>query len=293
VNALPLLGGTLSYGSPIGGFIFAFLGLNGVVVLDVASFIIAGAMIALIRANTRPMRAVAATAQAPGNAWGAVWREWLDGLRLVPGDRLLAMLFLFITITGVGEGIMSTLFVPFVTRVLGGNGLDYGWILSAQAVGGLAGSLIVGRTGLRVTPSRMLGGTAVLFGFADLAVFFYPYFIPGTLLAIVFMIVAGILVSGMVVSLLTMEQTAVSDAYRGRILGAFGTTGALLRLVGSVIAGVLGDRLGIVPVISVQGFGYIVAGVMMLLIVRRIGAANAPAGKQTAPSTGNADISGG
>ena len=263
-------------GPPVGGFIFAFVGLNGVVVFDSASFLVAAVLIALISTHTRPERAADAAANRPGAAWGAVWREWRDGLRLVPGDPFLAMLFIFIAITGIGEGIISTLFVPFVTRVLGGNGLDFGWILSAQAVGGLAGSLIIGHLGQRVAPSRMLGMTAVLFGFADLAVFYYPYFVPGTLLALLFMVIAGILATGMVVSLLTMEQTAVSDAYRGRILGAFGTTGALLRLVGSVIAGLLGDRLGIVPVISVQGFGYIVAGVMVLVVVCRAGIAVLP-----------------
>jgi MFS family permease len=279
-------------GPPIGGSIFAFVGLKGVVVADSGSFLAAAVLIALITTDTRPARTAVIAMKRPGEAWSAIWHEWRDGLRLVPGDRLLAMLFVFIAITGVGEGIISTLFVPFVTRILGGNGLDFGWILSAQALGGLAGSLIVGHMGLKVAPSRMLGITAVLFGFADLAVFYYPYFVSGTLLALFFMVIAGVLVAGMAVSLLTLEQTAVADAYRGRILGAFGTTGALLRLVGSVIAGVLGDRLGIVSVISVQGFGYIVAGVMVLAVVHRIGSAKAPVRKERTPLPENAGIPG-
>ncbi len=256
-------------GPPIGGIIFALLGLRGIIAIDATSFLLASAMIALIRAETRP-EGVAAVAKNPTEALVAVWRDWLAGLRLVPSDRLIVVLFIFTAITGVGEGIISALFVPFVTKVLGGNGLAFGWILSAQAVGGLAGSFVVGHVSGRIAPARLLGIGAILFGLTDLAVFWYPFFVPGIVLALLFMVLAGVLATGIGVSFLTMQQTAVSDAYRGRLLGAFGTTSALVGLIGSATAGVLGDRIGIVPVISVQGFGYLAAGVMVTVTMRRI-----------------------
>jgi Na+/melibiose symporter-like transporter len=281
-------------GPPIGGFIFAFLGLNGVVLIDSASFLLAAVMIGSIRANTRPERAAdAATTKTPSAAWLAVWREWLEGLRLVPSNRIIVVLFLFTAITGVGESVMSSLFVPFVTKVLGGGGLDFGYILAAQAVGGLAGSFVVAHVGKGITPARMLGVAAFIFGFTDLAIFYYPFFVPGIALALLFMVIAGLLATGMNVSALTMQQTAVADAYRGRLLGAFATTRALVGLGGATFAGLLGDRIGIVPVISIQGFGYVAAGTMVLLAMRRISTVKAPAGQHIAPSTGNAGISGG
>jgi MFS family permease len=275
-------------GPPIGGFIFAFLGLNGVVIIDTTSFLVAAALIAAIRADTRPERTadVAAT-KTPAEAWVAVWREWLDGLRLVPSSRLIVVLFLFTAITGVGESVMSSLFVPFVTKVLGGGGLDFGWILAAQAVGGLVGSLIVGSVSHRMAPVRMLGLAAFIFGFTDLAIFYYPFFLPGIALALFFMVIAGVLATGMNVSALTIQQTAVADAYRGRLLGAFATTRALVGLGGATIAGVLGDRVGIVPIISIQGFGYVIAGAMVLVMVRRAHATRA----LPAPITESAGIS--
>jgi MFS family permease len=270
-NSLTAMNNNLArlIGPSIGGFIFAFLGLNGVVVIDAASFLIAGAMIALINAHARPDRATRTGATTPRAAWVAVWREWLDGLRLVPSSRIIVVLFLFGAITGVGESVMSTLFVPFVTKMLGGNGLAYGWILSAQAVGGLAGSFVVGHLHGRIAPSHLLGFGAFFFGLADLAIFYYPFFVPGIALALLFMVIAGILSAGMLVSYLTMQQTAVADAYRGRLFGAFETTEALVGLVGAALAGALSTRLGIVPIISIQGFGYVCAGVMVLFGLRR------------------------
>ncbi len=46
------------------------------------------------------------------------------------------------TVTGIGEGMMSTLFVPFASAELGGDARAHGLILSPQAVGGIAGGLV-------------------------------------------------------------------------------------------------------------------------------------------------------
>ncbi|MGI8855934.1 MAG: MFS transporter [Thermomicrobiales bacterium] len=278
-NSLTAMNNNLArlIGPSIGGFLFAVLGLNGVVVIDAASFLIAATMIAAISTQARPDRAARIGATTPRKAWVAVWREWLDGLRLVPSSRLIVALFLFGAITGFGENVMSTLFVPFVTKILGGDGLAYGWILSAQAVGGLAGSLVVGHLSGRITPPRLLGFSAVLFGLTDLAIFYYPLFVPGFVLALLLMVIAGILSAGMIVSYLTMQQTAVADAYRGRLFGAFETTEALVGLFGAGLAGLLSARLGIVPIISIQGFGYLGAGIMVLVMLRRTLGANGAA----------------
>ena len=38
-------------------------------------------------------------------------------------------------------------------------------------------------------------------------------------------------------------------------------------LTGALAAGILGDRLGIIPVIAVQGAGYCIAGTLVLLLL--------------------------
>src|SRR3712207_8088447 len=51
-----------------------------------------------------------------------------------------------------------------------------------------------------------------------------------------------------------------SDAQRGRIFALIFAVSALSLTVGAVTAGVLGETLGIIPVLAVQGGGYVVAG---------------------------------
>ncbi len=266
-------------GPPIGGFAFGLFSLHGIIIADSASFLIAGALAALVRVNARPEPAADTAAHDTSvHPFTAVWREWVAGLRLIPATRLVAALFVFAAITGVGEGILSTLFVPFVRRVLGGTGLDFGWIVSGQAVGGLVGSLIIGRSGKEISPARLLGIGAILVGVIDSTIFVYPLFVPGVWQAVALMVIVGVPIAGMTVGYVTVLQTAVPDTFRGRLIGAFGTTGALTRLVGAAFAGATGDRIGIVPLMVLDGFGYAFAGVLILWTFRAA-RADTPAGE--------------
>jgi drug/metabolite transporter superfamily protein YnfA len=68
--------------------------------------------------------------------------------------------------------------------------------------------------------------------------------------------------------LVTLFQTATDDAYLGRVFGAYSAVRAVAMLVGALVAGGLGDRLRIVPVIAVQGAGYCLAGALILVLLR-------------------------
>jgi hypothetical protein len=74
----------------------------------------------------------------------------------------------------------------------------------------------------------------------------------------------------------TVLQDSVADRYRGRVLGTYGTTSALTRLGGMGLAGVLGDRLGIVPVLNISGGLHIVAGVGALILLQAAHSTHTP-----------------
>ena len=62
------------------------------------------------------------------------------------------------SITQMGEGIMGTLFAPFVKDVLHGTGSEYGLIVGIQGVGGIIGGLAVTRPAIAGAPTRCSGG---------------------------------------------------------------------------------------------------------------------------------------
>lgn len=269
-NSLNTLNNNLArlIGSALGGVIGLTLGLSGVVAVDAVTYLAAALLIALIRQPQKERGAAAIPLPAPTSSFTKVWREWLAGLNLIQQNRPVFLLFILFMITSVGEGIMVTLFIPFVTEVLRGQALEIGWLMSAQAVGGILGGLVIARMGSRLKPHHLIGPSGILFGLIDLAIFNYPALIPGFTLALVLFVLVGLPGAAYSASISTLLQNQVQDEYRGRVFGALSTTMSLLVLVGMGFASVAGDILGIVPVINVQGFGYVLAGILAWLILR-------------------------
>jgi MFS family permease len=255
-------------GPPLGGIVAGLLGLPGITLIDAATFLIAGGMIALIvvkSGHTQEESEIVSTAADRQHPIVTVWREWLEGLRLVKRERLVSIMFVLFAVTSLGEGVFGVLFVVFVYKILHGGALQLGWLMGAQAVGGLVGSVLVGYVFKFLSPSRLIGISAVLFGLIDLVIFNYPAFFPGFALALILFVLVGIPGVGTMTSSYTLLQMAVADEYRGRIFGAIGTTGALFMLSGTILAGFLGDHVGVVTVLNTQGVVYVLAGVFALV----------------------------
>src|SRR5207253_6888295 len=85
-------------GPAVGGLLLGLLGLPSVVLADSASYLLSGLLIALIRVPAEPAAGLEAPASpavpppATTAAWIVVWREWLDGLRLMTTERAIAVL---------------------------------------------------------------------------------------------------------------------------------------------------------------------------------------------------------
>jgi len=266
-NSLSALSSNLArlIGPALGGVVAGFFGLPGIVIVDAVSFALAGLLIAFIRVPTSQPTQV--KAEIPGISLRAIWREWVDGLRLIRRDRVLGVLFSFQAITSLGEGVIGVLFIVFVSRVLHGGAAQVGWLMSAQAIGSLIGGVLIGWIGSRLVSRWWIGWCAVAFGLIDLVIFNSPAFFPVFLLTFALFVLVGLPAVAMLTGFNALQQMATPDAYRGRVSSTFFTTGALLGLLGTTIAGALGDHLGVVTVLNIQGGVYVLAGVLVLLLL--------------------------
>ncbi|MET0424871.1 MAG: MFS transporter, partial [Actinoplanes sp.] len=249
-------------GAAIGGVLAAWGGITLLAAVDILTFALAAALLLAIRHRTgRP--APAGAARPPH-----LLHEWTEGLRLIVGHRLLRTLLVFVAITGVGEALMATLMAPFVHDVLHGGAQGYGAILAVQAIGGLAGGLVVTLVGHRFAPSALLGWGAIAFGVLDLALFLYPLVSTALWPALVIMILVGLPGAVTVAGLMTLFQSGAGEAHRGRIFGAGTAVQSATMLAGTLAAGALAERAGIIPVIAWQGVGYCLAGLLFLIMLR-------------------------
>lgn len=241
-------------GAVVGGVAVEAGGLGAVVWIDVTSFLLS----ALLLARLRPTeRARAATADARGS-----WRGLLRNMGVRP-------LVAYMVITGTGEGIFATLAAPFVADVLGGDGDAYGLFLSVQAVGGIAGGLAVAAWPGGASPRSLLGWGTVVFGLADLALFTYPLAWPALWPALVLIAVAGVPAAAAMAGLTTLAQRAAQEHRRGALFGLLVSAQAATSLLGLALAGVLGDRIGVVATLCVHAGGLMFAGLMSLLVIRK------------------------
>lgn len=248
-------------GPALGGVALVWLGLTGVVFLDVVSFLLSGLMILFIVLPSDPGRTQVKTVEAI--VWTAVWREWLAGLRLIKRERLIVALFTIVGVTMLGQGIINVLWIVFVKEILGGSALEYGWVQVAVASGGLIGTFIIGRTGQMLSSGRLIGLSGMTIGLLLLATFNLPS-LP-IILALQFLV--GIPAVGFFVTIRTLLQTSAADHYLGRIFGTYNTTNALLIFVGQGLASALGDRLGLVSMLNLSGGLYFLGGVVALVIL--------------------------
>jgi Na+/melibiose symporter-like transporter len=256
-------------GSALGGIVVTAGGITALALVDAATFLMSASLIAAIRASgaVGSMSGHETATRALGRL-AKLRHEWLDGLRQAGSQRVLRMILLFMLLTSTGEGIMGTLFAPFVRDVLHGSGQAYGMIVSAQAVGGIVGGLFAASIGERISAVLMFGGAAVAFGVIDLAMFLYPLAYVAVWPAVIFMVVVGLPGAFVMAGFTTLVQRFTTDTYRGRVFSSIGVVQAVAAISGTLGAGFLGDSVGIVPIIALQGVGYVVAGTVTLAVLR-------------------------
>lgn len=275
-NALNALNNNLArlVGPAVGGLIVSYFGLAGVVVFDVASYLVAAALITLIAAPTKATSGQVAPAQVASQRLSE-WTsqlvlfalQWREGLAQIRRNRVMTVVLYAMTLAAFGEGAFSVLFAPFVTEAFSGGTLEFGWVMSAQAVGGVAGGVLIGSLG-HLKPTRLFAFGLLYLGLIDLVMFNCAAFVPGIIPVVVLMIVVGVPATAIGAGYTTLMQTNVEDRFLGRVFSTVDAVSALALLVGMAAAGFLGELIGVMTLVKVQGLAHTLAGLLVLMFLR-------------------------
>ncbi len=266
-NSLNSLNNNLArlIGPAVGGVVFVWFGFPTSVLLDVLSFLFAATLIALIAAPRSVTRATPhedepGSVPQPRN----MFREWIEGLNVIRHNRTLSVLLGLATMIWLADGAITVLFPVYVTEALHGTSIELGWLMTAQAIGGLVGSAFIGRVSKKVQAWQLVAWGILFFGVFDLLVFG----IPVLLLNLVLLVLIGAPLVGLDVGALTILQTNTPDRFRGRVFGTIGTTTALMLLIGRVIATVLGGNVPVVPILITMCLLVTVTGLLAFRLLR-------------------------
>ncbi|WP_018351234.1 MFS transporter [Longispora albida] len=261
-NSLNSLNNNLArlVGPALGGFMAALVGLSGAAVFDAVTFAVAAVLIALIRGTHRAGR-------EPGEEQG-FRAELAGGFRLIGGSRTLAGVLTLITVTAVGEGVMGSAFAFFVQDALHGGAAELGYVMSAQAVGGIAGGLLGGWIGSRVAPLRLVTVCTVLFGLIDLAIFNLPRLTAELWPQLLLFALVGVPGALMFAGLMAMIQGSTPDRFMGRVFAVATGLMSLAVLIGAGLAALFTERIGVIEILTIQGAGYVVGGLLFGAVLR-------------------------
>ncbi len=265
-------------GSPLGGLALQVVGLPGVVILDAITYVASSVLIAGIKPPTSsqpepggspaPTSDPEAALAPPPGATRRAWSAWLDGLRTIRRDhRLRAVLFIG-ALSQLSQGIFVVLFVVFVLDRLHGTPGDVGLIRGVQAIGGIAGGILVGAIARRTTARGLIGWGFVAFGLLALTTWNLPALTTAIGFYLVLFVAAGIPGVATSTGLMTSVQSLAPPTHLGRVFAAFETAAGALAAVGVLAAGALADRFGVVAILDVQALLYITCGVLALVALR-------------------------
>ena len=251
-------------GPPLGGGILALWGLPGVVLFDSLTFFLAGLLIFSIAQSGRVAPAPEAGALPEGTSWTRFWREWAEGIAIVRKDRIVGVLFLTVVMLNFGGVMIDPLGAAYVIDIVKANAEIFGLLIAVQAIGGIAGGLLAGKVGSRMSAARLYAWSEMILG----VLIALRYNIPALPILFVMTVLVGLPAALGIAALETLFQRNVPNTHLGRIYGALNTTVGITSLFGVLgISGVLGEILGIIPVLNIAAAITFLTGLIALLFL--------------------------
>ena len=238
-------------GPSIGGIIIAAVGEAWCFLLDGASYIAVIASLLAMRVTPRALP----TTNTP------LIEELRAGFRYVkdfPPVRSALILLALVSTLGMPYSVL----LPAVARgTLNGDSHTLGFLMTAAGIGALGGAFYLasrhsvnGLGGVIAIAACTFGGGLVLFGFSRNV--------------ILSLLVAPVVGGGMMVTMAstnTILQTIVEERFRGRVMAYYAMAFLGTTPIGSLLAGVVADRIGPTNTIILGGVACIAGGVWFAL----------------------------
>lgn len=248
-------------GSPLGGIAIAVGGLDTVVAIDLATFL----AVALAVSLTAP---TATKADEPDHG-EAVDTGVSAGLRIVRQRTDLKAFISADLLAEIAFAMFPVVFIVFVVEELNGDGSTIGLIRGTAALGGIVASVIVARYATTIRPWLLMAWGLIGLGLVDLSFANATLITRALPLYFIIFALSGLPNITSQTGTNSTLQTLTPPAVLGRVAGLRSTTAATGAILGTLLAGLLVDQLGAIPLFNLQAAIYITAGAVAYLGIAR------------------------
>ncbi|HEX8136498.1 MAG TPA: MFS transporter [Pyrinomonadaceae bacterium] len=245
-------------GSSLSGVLVQLLTAPMAILVDVISFIFSAFFIWLIRTPEPDLKLSVERR--------SVRSEIREGLQVVFGNPVLRPLSQAIALHFLFVLVISTILILYAVRELHIEPVLLGVILAAFGPGFLLGALVAGRVARRYGIGRAMVGATLLNAFA---VTLIPLaggsrlLTVSMLIAAHFLLALGIQVHG--INLMSLRQAITPHRLQGRMNASFRVINVCAMMIGALLAGLLGEAIGLRITLVVGACGMFLPFVRLLL----------------------------
>jgi MFS family permease len=266
-QATRVVGGVI--GAALAGLIVGVAGVTWpAFVIDAVTFLASAAIVLRVAAEAgRPSAAAAVAASGTG---GAV----AEGLRIVARSRVLSTTLLALAISMFGLGAVNVLFLPLIVDVLDVSPVWLGAVDIAQSASMILAAGIVAVLAARLRPTTIISvgivAAGILVGLCGAVTEVWQ--------VLVLLFAIGWFITPLQASIVTIMQTGVPDAARGRVMSTLQASMSGASIASMALAGIFGDVIGIREVFFASAAIVVGGGIVSALLYRGASVA-APAGR--------------
>ena len=251
-----MVNGSRIVGPSVGGLIIAAVGEGWCFMIDAVSYI--AVIASLLAMRMEPV--------APSRPPARVREDLRAGFQYVTRFVPVRTLLLLLALVSI-MGMPYTVLMPAIAaRVLHGGAHSLGFLMGATGVGALAAALYLASRHTVVGLGRTIAAAVITFGAGLIAFGFSRSFLLS--LAILPFVGAAFMLA--LAATNTIVQTIVEEHLRGRVMAFYAMAFLGTAPIGSLLAGVLADRIGAPATIRLGGTACVLGGIAFAFRLPRL-----------------------
>ncbi len=243
----------------VGGWVIVRAGVIGGLVLDMASYLVSAAALALMHVRFRTQQQGEPVVRV---AVRSVWHDLVEGIRWLVGLRHLRATILAMCLLWSAIGLLAVVGTVWVQHLLDTNPAHLGFLVSLLLAGVLVGSLLFGRIGGRWDRTQSMRWSLVGIGGTIVGLTLGLRFAPSASLVGALMAVLGLVASPAAVCTPTVIQERLPQDLRGRIFSSVTLLADGAMAVSLFIGAAFADRFGAAKVLLALGVGLCFGGLL-------------------------------